>query len=669
MEVATLAGLLGIGYLVSKVKGTNNPNENVQNAQNTTGNVQSVAEGFIPAARGPDNDALTQMKKGGSAIGFNPELDMMYQYPNGQVYPSEPHPGPHGMPTEYATRQTHPAYNAEPQPIDSTVPMVEFASDGVEKTPNYIQGDYVVSQLSGQKIKSKDFRHNNMQPFFGGRMKQNIAPSSNTSILDTYTGNASLQMKKHEVENMFEASRAPYGNPYGMEDNTDFFQSRIVGPTNRAGEKPFEQVRVGAGLGEKFGAYGKGGFHQIEVNEIMKGAMKDTDELRTANNPKLSYKSVVVPGQHFIGTGSENPGEIRKYRPDRMYINENGERNFVTTGDVIKETVRPVQILNYTTRPETTTEYVGAATSQDFQESYVTGSYRMPMTQQYGGAGYRNANAEGFSSEGDFGKSSYENRPNERDVTSERQIGLNLVPADVGLVTTHYEDDARPTRRSETVGNIRITGNPQLYATNAPAVTVWDPNDVARTTVRETTIHAYRPGIASSASAPNRLKTYDPADIARPTQKAQLSSRGWYGPSMAASQDTMDKSFAYNMRTNPNKESIAKLRKPVAGNGNIAVFNGDIRQTTRKLDTDAINDRTPMVTRPTDLIPGVGDIGRMEFRVPLKLDVSRERNMYEIIDAVDNNPLQQSLKKNADKDERVITQYREQFERGKKSTR
>jgi hypothetical protein len=67
-----------------------------------------------------------------------------------------------------------------------------------------------------------------MQPFFGGRIKQNIAPQANTSRLDSYNGNGSTQIKKREVENMFETSRAPYGNPFGMEDNTDFFQSRIA---------------------------------------------------------------------------------------------------------------------------------------------------------------------------------------------------------------------------------------------------------------------------------------------------------------------------------------------------------------------------------------------------------------------------------------------------------
>jgi hypothetical protein len=55
----------------------------------------------------------------------------------------------------------------------------------------------------------------------------------------------------------------------------------------------------------------------------------------------------------------------------------------------------------------------------------------------------------------------------------------------------------------------------------------------------------------------------------------------------------------------------------------------------------------------------VGDLGRVEYRVPLKLDVSRERNTYTAVEAVDNNPFMQSLRKNAELDERAIHEYRQ----------
>jgi hypothetical protein len=290
------------------------------------------------------------------------------------------------------------------------------------------------------------------------------------------------------------------------------------------------------------------------------------------------------------------------------------------------------------------------------------------MAQQYGGAGYRNADMTTYYTKAvgndmaDYGKSSYEVRPNERSETSERVMATNLVPADTGNVIQPFEDIARPTRRAETVGNIRETGTPVRYEGGAPMVTVWDPKDVARTTVKESTIYLDRPGIAGPDSAPARLKVYDPDDIARPTQKQQLSANlSWNGPGISASPDQMDETFAYNMRLNPNKEPISRGRKPYAGSGQDALFNGNPgRQLSKKLDADYINDRPMALNRPMGggegLTAGVGDIGRMEYRVPLKLDVSRERNMYETVAAVDNNPLMQSLKRNAETDEKRLAQ-------------
>jgi hypothetical protein len=286
------------------------------------------------------------------------------------------------------------------------------------------------------------------------------------------------------------------------------------------------------------------------------------------------------------------------------------------------------------------------------------------MTQQYGGAGFRNADMTSYytndvgAPESDYGRSSIEIRPNERNLTGERTMGLNLVPADTGNVTVHFNDDARPTRREEMSGNIRQTGTPVGFAGGAPAVTVWDPNDVARTTVKEGTVHWNYYGNMAPADGPTRLKVYDPDDIARPTQKAQISAKSeYYGGVKAATEKFTSHQQAYNMRLNPNKEAVAKLPKPFAGNGGLGTFNSNVTQTSKKLDVDIIDDRALAVNNVVGLPPGAGDIGQVKYRAPLKLDVSTERNMQVMVDAVNNNPLQQSLQKNAEHDEALLMQY------------
>lgn len=671
MELAALAILGGAGYLLAQ-KTTSQPYPTKNPSSNPVARQPiRVKESFIAAPStgpSPTTGLGSAYEIPTSLRGNNPQLDLRYNDLMGKPpLPFQPNadanlkyiPGKTSSLTPPEAQKVG-EFTPSPSGILSATPDVMMNPAGIEETPSYIEGGAVISALSGQRIDSKDFTHNNMQPFFRGSVKQNVVSDAYTTKLGVFSGDERTVIRKKEIEQMFDNTQTPFGNVYGMENSSDYLQGRINDPRNRGGERPFEPVRVAPGVGEGFSATGKGGFQQFEVNELMMKNIRRTDDLRTADNPKLTYNQPVVPGQHMIGKAMADPGEVRKYRPDTFYIDESGERfGAAGQGAYTKESTRPIQILPETTRPETSVEYMGPGSSQDFGMNYVVGSYRKPMATQFGGAGYRNADGSSYFKQGaadDYGKEGYEIRPNERYFTSDRVMGLNLSPAEAGAVTTHYEDESRPTRRAETVGNIQQAGVPTGYAGGAPAITVWDPNDIARTTIREGTVDWNFFGVASPADAPAKLKVYDPDDIARPTQKAQISANSAYtGGPKAAHERHMSHSFAYNMRLNPNKQQIAKGRA-LAG-GNIQLFQGDEPNvTSKKLDIDVINDRAPAVNRGLDLGPGAADLGRVKFRAPLKLDVSMERNMRETIAAVENNPLMQSLQKNAEHDSRLAAQ-------------
>ena len=615
-------------------------------------------------ARGPDPRRIAS----NTALAGT-ELDMMYKTPAGQTYPSEPNPGPsYGTPIQYSTSMPplhglrQKGQGPMPEPIESSIPQVAFVSSGVEASAAWIKGagQSVVSALSGIEIDAAEFKHNNMQPFFGGSVKQNMTASANSSKLDMFTGSGSTDIQKKEMSPMFNTA-IPFGQPFGNEANADFIRSRIVEPGRRNNEMPFEATRVGSALGEKGGITGKGGFQQLEVNEIMKRAMPTTDKLRTADNPKTSYNNQVIPGVHFVTAPALDSGEVRKYRPDTFFLNETGERNGVATGEVTKGANRPTQVLKYTTRTDTTDELIGSPASQEAFKSYVAGDYRTPMGQQYGGAGYRNGDGSsyGLGPRDDYGAATYEVRPNERLATQDRTMGLNLAPADTGAVPVHYNDDARPTRRGDMVGNIRQTGTATGYAAGAPSITSWDPSDVARTTVKETTIDWDYRGISGPGSGPERLKVYDPNDIAKPTQKSQLTQDSrMAGPAISVNKDFTSRENVSNMRKNESKTTIAKGRRPIAGNGKVAVFTGEINQTAKRITADDVNDRAMAVNRAMEMTPGSADLGRVQYRMPLKLDVSMERNMASMIEMVDNNPLQQSLRKNAIRESEMLEQMK-----------
>lgn len=72
MEAIAAFSLVGLGYLVTKLSKNN--------------------EGFETA----NQPVLTRQEQGNSAKGTNPELNLRYATPFGQIYPSEPNPGPEG---------------------------------------------------------------------------------------------------------------------------------------------------------------------------------------------------------------------------------------------------------------------------------------------------------------------------------------------------------------------------------------------------------------------------------------------------------------------------------------------------------------------------------------------------------------------------------------------
>jgi len=507
METAAFLGVLGLGYILStdskkKAKAEGFTSLDVNYEQVGTNSGQNIKK------------QKTSVLKPNSA---SKELDLLYNFPSDKPIPSEPNPGPSGSFYDFSKPQLkNKAYDSK----------VKLDTSNYEKTPVLAKEKVFTSPLSGVAMKPEDFTHANMVPFFRGSLKQNMADTGNRSILDNHTGSGLFQQEKREIASMFDPQREPTGVPYGSEIQTDFMQERIVAPTNRAGERPFEQVRVGKGLDQGFTSLPSGGYQQ--ANSIEYAKPRGTDDLRTANNPKMTYKGVAIPGANFI-TKPGTIGEVRKHNPDTFYINENGERNFTTTGANLKAMERPVEVLRNTTRPETTQEYEGPAKSADFNATYTVPSTRAPMVKQHGSWGYRNADSSSYfnkntdSEQNDYGKSSIEIRPNERLLTGERGQTLNPKPQATGKNTLPLQDGPRQTRKDEMLGNPNQAG---YFSSGITKGIAYDPNDVARTTIKETTIDNDYLGVAAG---PLKLKTYDPSDIARTTVKETTIDNDYLG--------------------------------------------------------------------------------------------------------------------------------------------
>jgi hypothetical protein len=558
-DIAAFLGVLGLGYAANKLTG--------KKTEGFTDSTKTVAPGTDRTPPGvPTVPGKPRTPRYLSSGGY----DQLFQLPAGGSLPSEPHPNKRGGPLHFPvpapslpTQQAPPAVTQEalqlrPNSWEDATPRAMF-----------------VSPLTGIEFKPGEFKHANMVPF-AKKFTQPLGDSAYSQTLDDYTGAGTTQFAKREQAPLFEPTNEPMGNPYGFESTTDFMESRMVESRNRANERPVESIRVGPGLNQGFTHLPSGGFQQQAGEEYVQARMPRTDDLRVATNPKLTYSAPVVKGAHYITTGgtAETVGQVSKYLPDKFYLNKDGERNFVTTGADLKATTRSTQVLKHTTRPETSKSYAGGAGQAEGKATYTVGSTRTPLAKQMGSWGYRNAdlsslfNKDVDAGQNDYGKSGVEIRPNERFYTGTRVHATNLAP-DAREGELHLQDDARATRAEELIDNPRAAGNfNALGGGLAEKATAYDPNDIARTTIKETTIDNDWLGMAAPADAQPKLTVYDPNDVARTTVKETTIDNDWLG--MAAPVEAQPRMTVYD----PNDTARTTIKETTIDNDYIGVAAG-----------------------------------------------------------------------------------------------
>ena len=113
----------------------------------------------------------------------------------------------------------------------------------------------------------------------------------------------------------------------------------------------------------------------------------------------------------------------------------------------------------------------------------------------------------------DYGRKSIYNKPNERDITQKRTHLSNLI-TNVKALITPLQDSMKITKKQNTIGNNRPEGNMSLP--NPSKITVYDPNDIAKTTIKETTINNEHEG---HMTGPVKITVHDPNDVTRTTIK------------------------------------------------------------------------------------------------------------------------------------------------------
>ena len=402
----------------------------------------------------------------------------------------------------------------------------------------------VWSPLLGKNVAFEEFSHQNMQPFGAPRQQQLGTITEALPVFERFTGQSSIEHRpKREQENLFTMTR-DIGNMHGMQTPNDMEKMRLENSLqSQKNMLPFEQVRVGPGVGGGFTDQPMDKLEQdLQIRNIV--MPKSIDQLRSSANQRIQYSGTVIES----GLKESRRAEaipLARNRPENK-LERTQDHLFRTTGAYLKDAVQPDVEAKDTNRNDTTGQYTGNPGVSNGQRVQDKSTIRASDKEHGASLGVRNAtmaNTIKHKNE-DYGKGSIQVYTNNRDTTTvttykgslSTAVKAMIAPITDMLTITKkdiYAEHPRtygnmhvaipekgPTRTEEglraTVKQTTLNEAPVMnVATAVPKITVGH-DDVTRITIKETVL---APTATTNLRGPTRIAVYDPDDITRATMK------------------------------------------------------------------------------------------------------------------------------------------------------
>jgi hypothetical protein len=480
--------------------------------------------------------------------------------------------------------------------------------------------------LNGDNVDSAYFEHNNMMPFFGGKIRSKIDPNSNEAIMDNYLGTGSQTFVKSEQAPLFAPNeKMHWAN--GAPNMNDFYQSRVNPSMRMANVKPFEEVKVGPGLGLGYGTEGAGGYN---AGTAMRESWlpKGVDDLRTANKQKAS---------EIMQLGHEGPaksritnvgilGAFQKNRPETAF-EWGADRLFTTTGAAKGQTLHSIPVERHVVRPETTVDYNGVAQSMHAQQAMpgeVLPSHRIELGPTQLGAA--NAVGRGFGNEGDYGLKSKQVYANNRSSNTQDDY-FGAVGSSIGAVVAPLLEIMRPSRKENTTGNMRVYGDAKTAVAQSY---LYNPNDAPAPTMRETTENSVNHWNVNRGQTNNG---YASAKVEAVPQHRDTTTTSYTGS--GASKNPALRVYDAELGYQPSNLK-AETIKGRFGNSNTNLFNNSVNYQGKPKDLDMLNNREVMPKMP---YVTAGSLGTYQQKSQnLDSNINMERNTPDMYNVLQQNP-------------------------------
>jgi hypothetical protein len=516
-----------------------------------------------------------------------------------------------------------------PNPNQSTEKY--FDQNAYEQTKEHEPGNTIPKfySLTGNYMNTKEFKHNNMQPFYGAKIKGYTYDTNMAeSILDNMTGSGSQLVKKIEQAPLFK----PEENiqfAYGAPNNSDFYQSRVNPGVNNNNVKPFDSIHVGPGLNQGYGTEGTNGFNSgMEARDSW--LPKTVDEMRVTTNPKLEYnlEGHQGPAQSNI-KNIGIMGRMEKQRPDAFYIQES-DRWFTTTGAVKGPMQHSQQELGIIKRNVDQTDYLGTPGIVERQAGIAPQNFEPSKREELPTCDIGPSNAIQCAPLHTFDlQQSFKNYENHRTTIQQPETFRSGFTSAVGAVVSPLLDLLKPTKKEEFVNSIRIYGETK---TSVPKSYVVNPKDTPSTTLRETTQY-FTPFQINNQRDSLYVNNYTPGHLTQ-RDTTQCSYIGTSGGN-ATQSGNMIYEADYNQRNNEIKSSTIQNR---ANQGGMQLFNPQMNVTFHKPENDCYNNHVnPPYSKLSILPPSTQTYGAV-FTTKSQNCTDNERIDPSLLEAFKNNP-------------------------------
>ena len=429
--------------------------------------------------------------------------------------------------------------------------------------------------------KPEELTHDNMVPHFknNGPVINSYNEQNIANKVELFSGSSkNFVPKKELLQENFKPVETNITNVRGQENFLDKIEGYYNPSSERRNELPFESIQVGPGL--RLDPYQTtrpdGGYV-----EDFRPLPKDTNNLRSADNPKNSYRGVIIPGQK--GSKISKIGTVYKRRPEKT--KEVNPKDYWPSGGAFRKPTKRDKIMIRNTRRKKSKSIIGPATyevSKIISQTSKEGKVQDPKRQQLENSDP--SNLKYHVSRHMNNTNSYDLPETERDTTQNNEHPQGLHRPEYGANVYNPNDSAKQTIKQTTI----YTPHSGVAVGPNNKVSSFNPDDIARPTTKETTLHANGKDLGVLGGNIYKVKSHDPNQETNPTLRETTAHNQYDGGFQSAVKNVT--SFDPKNLPNPTIRSISAYSQ---NEGNMG------RSDTNKVTSHNPSDLTRNTTRET----------------------------------------------------------------------